>query len=125
MNAGKKNLLTAALAASWLLALTACNTTNSSGGFKETEIITDPAGARIEINGDYIGNSPIKYTFNQSPVGTILGNYLIRATPIDPKQQPQTRRLEGPYVPLTGPVDKVPEKLFFDLRRPPPDLDGL
>ena len=30
-------------------------------GVKEIEIISDPPGARIEVNGDYIGDAPMKY----------------------------------------------------------------
>jgi len=125
MSKATKSSFRGAAFAACVFALTACQSSAPADHPKETSIITDPTGARGEINGDSIGPSPVKYTFRQSPVGTILGNYIITVTPVEANLQPQSRRLEGPYVPLTGHADEVPAKLFFDLRRPPPDPEGF
>jgi len=46
----------------------------------EVEIISDPPGAKIELNDGYIGETPLDYVFN----GTIgsLATTVIRALPV-------------------------------------------
>jgi hypothetical protein len=82
----------------------------------KTEILSDPPGARIEIDGDYVGEAPVQYTFLQDKSGNIIGNYVIRAWLKEEGQPVQVRHLDGPYVPGTGHTDKVPQKMLFDMK---------
>jgi hypothetical protein len=47
---------------------------------KTTEIISDPPGARIEVNNDYIGDAPITVTIKQA-YGRFSNTTVIRALP--------------------------------------------
>ena len=98
------------------LCSTGCNTIVSEHQPIKTEIVTDPPGARIEINGEYIGDAPIGFAFHQDGAGNVVGNYEIRAAPVDQSQQPQFKRLDGSAIPLTVLIAPTPSKLFFDLR---------
>jgi TPR repeat protein len=75
-----------------------------------------PPGARIVVNGAYIGVAPVKFAFRQDIAGNVLGNYEIRAIPADPRFRPQTKRLDGVYAPYKVVVAAIPSRLKFDLK---------
>src|SRR5262245_33834420 len=81
-------------------------------------------GARIEANGESIGNTPITLKIFGNPDGTFhdFGSYyyLIQAMPLVTNQFPQTRVYRtGRY---WSPKDHIPEKIYFDMNvnTPPP-----
>jgi PEGA domain-containing protein len=49
---------------------------------KKVEIVSEPAGARIEVNGDYIGDAPITVE-NPDGSGQFTKNTVIRALPTE------------------------------------------
>jgi hypothetical protein len=90
------------------LCSTGCNTIVSEHQPIKTEIITDPPGARIEVNGRYIGDAPTAFTFRQDTAGNIVGNYSILATPVS-----RTLLAESGWL---GPNLQVPPTLNFRLK---------
>ncbi len=79
--------------------------------------MSDPPGARIEVNNDYVGDAPTTITLTGNKQG-VVRQYVIRATPIAGGQYVQTKVLSH-Y--RGGPSDPVPSRIFFDMRLAPPD----
>jgi hypothetical protein len=88
---------------------TACKTIVSAHQPIKTEIVTDPPGARIEINGEYIGDAPIGFAFQQDAGGKVIGSYTILATSVNPNELPESGWL--------GANLRVPPKLVFHLKQ--------
>lgn len=83
---------------------------------------TDP-GARIEANGQVIGQTPIHLKIFGDPDGTFhdFGSeyYIINALPLATNQFAQTRAFgTGRH---WGPEDKIPTHLYFDMNQRPPE----
>lgn len=80
------------------------------GGCHEpTLIISEPSGARIEVQGDYVGEAPIEVVLPRYS----LPLYVV-ATPIHDGQYQQTKVYHR--------GDPVPSRIFFDMRLvPAPD----
>jgi PEGA domain len=51
---------------------------------RQVEILSEPPGARIEVNHNYIGEAPITTTFQCSLDGRFLETTIIRALPTRP-----------------------------------------
>jgi len=79
-----------ATAIACVLCATACQTVVSKDRAIQTEIVTDPPGARIQINGEYIGNAPVKHAFQQDAGGKVIGSYTILATSVNPNELPES-----------------------------------
>lgn len=77
----------------------------------EIEIISEPLGARIEINNEYIGQTPMSHT--SSWVSGVEPVTII-AYPIYPGQYTQTKVI------LNRPA---PHRIFFDMRLKPTGND--
>ena len=77
------------------------------------EVITDPPGARIVVNDDYVGDSPvtIRLLAYQTPSGNIrlTGRYVVEAIPAAAGQYTQCRVLTG----------SPPTRLFFAMNLEP------
>jgi hypothetical protein len=79
-------------------------------------------GARIEANGEDVGQTPIRLKIFGNPNGTFhdFGSeyYVIRALTISSNQYPQVRAFG------TGrgwaPQSKIPERIYFDMNHPAP-----
>ncbi len=71
----------------------------------KVEIISNPPGAKIEINNDYVGDAPITRTVNGN--WGMLADTIIRAIPTQPGQFVQTK-----YLPGTQPF---PSRIYFDM----------
>src|SRR6266436_3286376 len=77
-------------------------------------------GARIEANGENIGNAPLHLKIFGDPDGTFhdFGSYfyIVRAFPLTTNQYVQTRAFR------TGrgftPEDQIPKRIFFDMNQP-------
>ncbi|HEV2209849.1 MAG TPA: PEGA domain-containing protein [Verrucomicrobiae bacterium] len=85
-------------------------------------IEASPPGARIEANGEVVGNTPLHLKIFGDKDGTFhdFGSYyyVIRALPLTTNQFVQTRAFR------TGrwftPEDYVPGHIYFDMNTPPP-----
>ena len=85
-------------------------------------------GAKIEANGELVGNTPMHLKIFGDKDGTFhnFGSYefVIRALPLATNQFPQVRmyRTGGIFMP----EDHIPKQLFFDMNQntPPPTYYG-
>ena len=73
-----------------------------------TRIISEPPGARIEVNGNYVGPAPVEVTLPQSgDRHRLKGRAIILALPTAPGQRLQETVLTHKQV--------VPEQVLFDM----------
>ena len=80
-------------------------------------------GARIEVNGQDMGDAPVHIKIFGDPDGTFhdFGSfyYVVKAQPITTNQYPQTRLFR------TGKAfageDYIPSRIYFDMNRPAPE----
>ncbi len=108
-----QTLLVLAIALAW----TSCSSPGITGrSTKQVQILSEPPGARIEINGDYVGDAPLTVT-----IPTFRGRFTettkIRALPTKPGQYTQLKFFNGGYTMI--PNDAVPSRIFFDMRLGP------
>ena len=92
----------------------------------KTEFITDPPGVKIEIDSNYIGNSPITYTWpgdrrhyyaltNDCPK-FCDSSHIIKAIPVNTGQYVQTKYFSGGFSQGSETMNTpVPAKVFFDM----------
>jgi PEGA domain len=87
---------------------------------KKTQIISEPPGARIEINDNYVGDAPITVELAQR------GDYfdedtVIRAIPTEGGDYPQTKRFltSDPWYHPGSAGDKIPSRIFFNMHLVP------
>ena len=75
-----------------------------------TKVTSDPSGARIEVNEDYLGVTPLEIQWNKlSDTRVITGSYTqhkVVALPIYQGQYVQTKWIYG---------DRIPKTIFFDM----------
>ena len=50
-----------------------------AGCHSEVEVISRPAGARITVDGEYIGNAPCKFRVLESGTGIVYSSYEVQA----------------------------------------------
>jgi hypothetical protein len=81
---------------------------------KRVEIISVPAGARIEVNDDYVGDAPIIVEIPQQE-GYFTATTTIRALPTETGYT-QTKMF---FPSMGGLGDKVPSRILFDTRLGP------
>ena len=81
-----------------------------------------PPGARIEVNGQDVGESPVHIKIFGDPDGTFhdFGSYyyVLKASPISTNQFPQSRFFRTGH--LLTPEDHIPSKIYFDMNQPAP-----
>lgn len=74
-------------------------------------------GARVEVNDDYVGKTPLELRIWGDPDGTFhnfgAADYVIRVFPVRAGQTPQVKvfRTGGWF----AQEDRVPQRLYFDL----------
>lgn len=85
-------------------------------GAVTSEFISNPPGARIEVDGNYIGNAPLTYTWPWSyRDGSRFNNEVtIKAYPSGPGQFQQRKFFESHSREL--PV--IPAKIYFEMTSP-------
>jgi hypothetical protein len=79
------------------------------------EVVSNPAGARIELNGKLLGGAPGKFYVIRKPNRYgFLPRMTITAIPPEgvKGQYPQTKVFDG--------YTSTPEKIYFDMSLPPP-----
>jgi hypothetical protein len=89
----------------------------------EVLIETSPPGARIEANGQVVGEAPLRLKIYGDKDRTFhdFGSdyYVIRALPEATNQYPQVAMFgTGRWF---GPEDRIPEQLAFDMNQKPPE----
>ena len=87
------------------------------GRIKQVLVLSEPVGARIEVNGDYVGDAPLTVTIPCSLNGRFTETTKIRALPIKSGQYTQSKLFFGGFLTLRN--DLVPSRLFFDMRLAP------
>jgi len=89
---------------------------------KKIEIISEPPGARIEVNNNYVGDAPITITL-QEDGDEFTRNTVIRASPTEAGDYVQTKFFyagkvtSGGY--SFGTNDRIPSRIFFDMHLGP------
>jgi PEGA domain. len=105
---------------------------NADVSTRQVEILSEPPGARIEVNDDYIGDTPITTTFECDIDGRFMEITSIRALPTQPGDYVQSKLFFGGYLnharfaanysPSTL-NNKIPARIFFDMRLGPVSSD--
>ena len=122
-----KNPLILTSTLSGLLALVSCATSNPTATNRErgpsgtvayfVEVQSSEQGARIYVNDDYVGTTPMTLKIFGDEDGTFHNfgsyHYMVVAYPVRAELQPQTKDF------LTGgglfrPENLIPKKIFFD-----------
>ncbi len=80
---------------------------------KTIEIITEPPGAKILVNEDYIGESPCTITVPASKTGFFTHYTTIEAMPISAGQRPQLKTFAGGV--STSYDDPIPSRIYFNM----------
>ena len=79
-------------------------------------------GARIEANGEDVGNTPVHIKIFGDPDGTFHDfgsySYVIRALPLTTNQYQQVRVFQTGH--WMTPEDRIPKQIYFDMNKPPP-----
>ncbi|MBL7131358.1 MAG: PEGA domain-containing protein [Candidatus Omnitrophica bacterium] len=110
----KTNIISGIICFLFLISLIGCATTSELiCGPVETEILSDPDGAKIEIDNKYAGTTPLKVTlerdcdwYNYNKANRTI---TIKAEPINPKHFPQYKIIEK--------TDILPRRIIFYMYR--------
>jgi len=91
------------------------------------QIISEPPGARIEMNGDYIGDTPCSVEVPSFADGRFRERTVIRAIPTRGGDYTQTKFFHG-YAAFNNPYlvsDRIPQRIFFNMSLGPanPEID--
>ncbi len=85
------------------------------------QVESSAPGARIEVNDDYVGRTPLTVTIHGDKDGTFHNfgskDYIIRAFPVATNQFVQTKvfRTGGWF----SEEDRIPKRIYFDMEQPP------
>ncbi len=115
-----------------LLCVTGCQTVPPPAGVEtgphgtiayDVLVEASPPGAKIEANGQIVGDTPLRLKIFGDKDGTFhdFGSefYVIRALPITTNQYAQVRMFgTGRWF---GPEDRIPQQIYFDMNQRPPE----
>ncbi|MGI8957345.1 MAG: PEGA domain-containing protein [Chthoniobacterales bacterium] len=82
-----------------------------------TRFESSQPGARIEINNEYVGQTPFTYKWlanMYSHFGKFADETSIRAYPFGPHQYQQRKYFESHH----GDLPKIPQQIYFDMSSP-------
>ena len=82
----------------------------------QVEITSIPPGAKIEINGRYVGDAPVRVDIDTTPTGRFWRDTIVKAYPAD-KGYTQIRAYNGAA--RWNISDSVPSEIGFDTRVDP------
>ncbi len=102
-----------------LVIVIGCGTTRDNpANDPPLEITSEPPGAKIEINGEYIGETPWSGTFRRGMNYGIWENVMIKAFPVSPGQHVQIK-----FIPATQ--HTMPSRVYFNMNLVPvtPSID--
>jgi hypothetical protein len=77
------------------------------------EILSEPAGAKIEINNDYIGTTPCTAQIPANIMGEFTRDTTIQAFSPDNSKRSQVKRFSGGYD--HGENDLIPKRILFNM----------
>lgn len=90
---------------------------------KTIQIISEPPGARIEVNDDYVGDAPRSIEFPCDPEGRFIERTRIVALPVGFGYTQRKLFLGYPYTISSLKGDKIPSRILFDMRLRPVSTD--
>ena len=98
---------------------------NARMSTRQVEILSEPPAARIEVNDNYIGDTPITTTLQCSPDGRFLEHTTIRALPTVPGDYVQSKFFYGGFSYSHQLNNSILSRVFFDMRPGPvsPDIN--
>jgi hypothetical protein len=82
------------------------------------EVITEPPGAAIEIDGGYVGFSPCTIDIESSRSGKFKKVTVIKALPREAGQYSQSKVFKGASFPEAQ-EDYIPKKIYFNMHLGP------
>lgn len=85
----------------------------SINNLRPVTIVSQPAGARILINGDYVGTTPLLIEFAVDKFGRAIRNIEMRAVAPEPLVTQEIRRF--PAAGSDGDSSRIPRAVDFDL----------
>jgi hypothetical protein len=85
---------------------------------KKVKIVSEPAGARIEINDDYVGDAPITVEIPQW-VGRFTKDTVIRAIPNRAGDYGQSKYFSKGSVVVGATEGQIPSRILFDMHLGP------
>ncbi len=86
---------------------------SSIGGLRPVAILSQPVGARILINGDYVGTTPLLINFAVDNLGRAVRNIELRAVAPQPMLTQGVRNF--PAAGTDGDSSRIPHFVDFDL----------
>ncbi len=89
----------------------------------KVEIVSEPAGARIEVNDNYVGDAPITVEIPQNG-GYFTQKTVIRALPTEAGDYVQAKHFSGNipdvwYPETMGSRDQIPSRILFNMHLGP------
>jgi len=93
----------------------------------EVSVEASAPGARIEVNGELVGDAPVRIKIFGDPDGTFhdFGSefFEVRALPVGTNQFSQLRLFRtGRFL---TPQDRIPKQIYFDMNQPPPRYEPV
>ncbi len=114
----------------FVLCSSGCGTTGSitSPAVKQfsVEIISEPSGAKVEVNDNYMGETPLTINIEGwESTQTFIRKSVIVAHPVRAGGQTQVKIFSGWHEPDKTYGDKIPNKIYFNMNliRIPEQLD--
>jgi hypothetical protein len=89
----------------------------SVNSLQPVTIVSQPVGARILINGDYVGTTPLSVDFMVDKFGRLVRNIEMRAVAPEPLATEEIRRF--PAAGTDGDASRIPHLVDFDLNIQP------
>jgi hypothetical protein len=89
----------------------------SISSLRSVTILSEPTGARILINGDYVGITPLLVDFAVDKLGRAVRNIELRAVAPQPLLSREVRRF--PAAGTDGDASRIPSLVDFDLNVQP------
>jgi hypothetical protein len=115
----KKKLLSGIVGFAITLFLVGCETMNgysSSMANFSVEIVSEPSGAVIEINKNYVGRTPLTVGLKGwEATRTFARSHIVVAHPVAAGGQTQTKVFSGWYEPSETYGDTIPVKMYFNM----------
>lgn len=96
---------------------------------KTISIDSDPRGVRVEVNGADLGRTPTSYTLETNPEGEFLGSWahspMVEFSAYPPADAAGLYKQTKAFHPngFFRAGDKIPERIFFDMRQKPERLE--
>ena len=107
------------IAASMILLLSGCETIEvTSSSVKEfpVQVVSEPSGAKVEINNNYIGATPLTIKLEGwESTRTFTRSTTIVAHPIRAGGQTQVKIFSGWTEPSRTYGDVIPKKIYFNM----------